>query len=119
MILIFDMTTLIQKYLAHTKLINYGWKINFGICFLAGSFARLCLAVLLLICLLHVVNASPSSADPVRGRPSSPRPPSSTAEVNMLIIATAALLVLAANAEAAAIQVVRINLYLLYTHNDD
>merc|ERR1712117_447636 len=54
---------------------------------------------------VHVVNASPSSADPVRGRPSSPRPPSSTAEVKMLIIATAALLlVLAANAEAAAIQ---------------
>merc|ERR1712117_757547 len=74
-----------------------------GIGFLAGSFARLCLAVLLLVDLFHVVNASPSSADPVRGRPSSPRPPSFTAEVK-LIIATAALLVLAANAEAAAIQ---------------
>ena len=39
-------------------------------------------------------------------------------EVNMLIVATAALLVLAANAEAAAIQVVRIILYLLYFSPD-
>merc|ERR1712154_750603 len=50
----------------------------------------------------HVVNASPSYADPVRGRPSSSAVLSR--EVNMLTIATAALLVLAATAEAAAIQ---------------
>merc|ERR1712154_160624 len=50
----------------------------------------------------HVVNASPSYADPVRGRPSSSAVLSR--EVNMLTIATAALLVLATTAEDAAIQ---------------
>merc|ERR1712117_645875 len=72
-----------------------------GIGFLAGSFARLCLAVLLLVCCLP----RGQRKSVLRGRSSFPRPPSSPAEVNMLTIATAALLiVLAANAEAAAIQ---------------